>query len=104
MTTGELVRDILEGEVEELGEEELRCVVHLLLKTEILPGALYSPGETAVLLGFRARTQKGRQNAIARIPPYQLPRTPTGSGGGNVMFLGRDILAYVEMKRQGRRM
>ena len=69
-------------------------------KIEVLPDALYTPVETAEILGFRGTNPKSRTNAVYNIPAGQLPRTPTGPRGGNVMFRGRDILAFLDDRRR----
>lgn len=69
-------------------------------KTEVLPDALYTPEETAAILGFRGKSKKSRTNAVYAIPAAELPRTPTGPRGGNVMFRGRDLLEYMDARRR----
>ena len=77
-----------------------------LVTVEIQQDALYNSLETAILLGFRGN-DKSRRNAVSSIPEDQLVRTPTGPNGGNITYRGRDILAYLELRRswksQGRR-
>lgn len=65
----------------------------------IMPDALYSPAEVAWILGFRGKSVSSRLNRVYEIPGEQLPRVPVGPRGGKLMYLGRDILAYIESRR-----
>lgn len=64
-----------------------------LAEVEIHEDAVYTTLEVAALLRVKARSRKGRQNAVYAIPREQLPRTPNGD------FLGADILAYLRSQR-----
>ena len=69
------------------------------LAVGILADALYTTREVAWMLGYRGK-DKSNTNRVAQISPIELVRTRTGPRGGKVMFLGRDILAYIESRRQ----
>lgn len=69
-------------------------------KLRVEPDALYSPAEVADILGVRATRPRARLNAVYAIPAGELPRTPTGPRGGNVMFRGRDILSFLDRRRR----
>lgn len=66
---------------------------------EILPDALYSPEEAAFLLGYRSANAKSNTNRVHEIDYSELARVPVGPRGGKVMFLGRDIIAFIESRR-----
>ena len=55
---------------------------------------LYTPDETAEHLGLSRK-------AVYDIDPRELVRTPTGPGGGNIMYLGADIETFKRLRRQG---
>ena len=69
----------------------------------ILPDALYTTREVAWILGYRGKSDKANTNRIAELSPLELVRTRTGPNGGKVMFFGRDILAFIESRRQTRK-
>jgi hypothetical protein len=67
------------------------------LKQEILPHARYTPAEAAALLGFGNRTK-----TIYEVPERQLRRLRVGPNEGRVLFLGRDLIAYLERPTRSR--
>lgn len=69
----------------------------------IQPDGLYSSDEAAHLLGFRSANQKANRNRLYEISYEELARVPVGAKGGRIMFLGRDILAYIEARRTTRK-
>lgn len=67
------------------------------------PDVLYTPDEAAYLLGFRSEKRKTNQNRLSEIDYSELPRVRVGPRGGKVMFLGRDVLAFIESRRATRK-
>lgn len=67
------------------------------LKQEIIPHARYTPAEAAALLGFGSRMK-----TIYDVPERQLPRRRVGPNEGRVLFLGRDLIAYLERPTRSR--
>ncbi len=69
----------------------------------IVPDQLYTPYETAELLGMQSKAEdpKKRKRAmecrVCEINPRELIR---GAKGGRLMFWGRDILGYIEGRRR----
>ena len=63
----------------------------------ICPDALYSDKETAHLLGYRGKSDKANTNRIHEIEYGELPRVKVTKR--KVMFLGRDILKYIDEHR-----
>lgn len=66
----------------------------------IAPDGLYSTDEAAHRLGYRGPNQKANRNRVYEIPYADLPRVPVGARGGKTMFLGRDLIAFIERRRQ----
>lgn len=62
---------------------------------EILPDMLYTPDETAKILGLQ------NTRSVYNISKEDLPRTRTGPKGGVSMFRGRVILDYIEARTDG---
>lgn len=65
----------------------------------IAPDGLYDTDEVAFLLGFRGKSKKGNRNRVYEIKPERLARVHIGAKGGRTMFLGRDILRYIDSCR-----
>lgn len=65
---------------------------------EVDPDALYDALETAIILGYGG-SEKNRRSQVSAIPDQKLRRTRTGPNGGSVMYLGRDVIAYVQSCR-----
>ena len=70
----------------------------------IHPDKLYSAREVAEILGYRSSSDKANTNRIYEISDEELPRVPVGPRGGKRMIWGRDILDFIEQRRQGRRL
>lgn len=62
----------------------------------IVPERVYPDDEAAELIGYRSA--RGPQN-LREVEPELLPRTPISPNGRVVGFLGRDLLAYIELQR-----
>lgn len=63
----------------------------------IVPDRVYPPDEAAELLGFRG----GRAGkSIREIPSALLPLIPITPGGRIVGYLGRDLLRYIDERRE----
>lgn len=69
----------------------------------IQPDALYSPDEAAWILGYRGTSRKANTNRVHEIPYEELARVPVGPRGGKTMFLGRDLLGFIESRRRTRK-
>lgn len=66
--------------------------------TQLQPDGLYTPLEVADMLRFTG-SEKSRTNRVYAIPREELPRIRVGPRGGKAMFQGRDILAYLDLRR-----
>lgn len=58
----------------------------------IVPWALYTAGEVGRLL----RLSRKR---VYELSPRELPRTRVGPNGGSVRFQGKDLLHFLEQRR-----
>lgn len=79
---------------------ELAEELQEMVQVEIDPDALYTAAEAAIIIGVRG-TKRARRNAMYQIPADRLPRILSGPNGGRIRWLGRDLLAYREGKREG---
>ena len=72
----------------------------------IVPDQLYTPYETAELLrmepkGDDVKNRKRKmENRVYDIDPRELIKTRMGAKGGRLVFWGRDILGFIEGRRQ----
>lgn len=70
-----------------------------MVRVEVDSDALYTAAEAAIIIGVRG-SRKSRQGAMYAIPASVIPRIRTGPNGGTYRWLGRDLLAYREGKRE----
>lgn len=63
----------------------------------IVPDRVYPPDEAAELIGYRG--VRGSKS-IREIPRSLLPLIPVTPGGRIVGYIGRDLLRYIEQRRQ----
>lgn len=68
-------------------------------RVQVDPEALYDAEEAAIIIGIRG-SKENRRNQMYAMPTAILPQHRVGPSGGRIRWLGRDLLAYREGKRQ----
>ena len=67
-----------------------------MVKTPIVPEALYTAPEVARILGTN------RVQSVYGIPPKLLPKVRVGPNGGLLRYKGSDLLQYISISRETR--